>query len=116
MKSFFKAVYGMVRSIPRGKVATYGQIARLAGKPGAARMVGWAMSSSSPKNPIPWHRVVGAGGRIIISKALTYSEIQRQLLQREGVQFHGDRVKMDQFQWQAGLEPKSPRKKRTPKR
>lgn len=99
-----------------GKVATYGQIARLAGKPGAARMVGWAMSSSSPRNPVPWHRVVGAGGRIIISKALTYSEMQRQLLQREGVQFRGDRVRMDEFQWKAGLEPKSSRKKKLSKR
>jgi methylated-DNA-protein-cysteine methyltransferase-like protein len=115
LNSFFKKVYATVRKIPFGKVATYGQIARLSGKPHAARMVGWAMSSSSPQDPVPWHRVVGEGGRLVISKALTYSEIQRQLLQREGVQFRGDRVVMSDFRWKAGLNAKRGRKTKSSK-
>lgn len=103
MESFFERIYRIVRTIPRGKVATYGQIARLAGKPHAARMVGWAMSGSSPKQPVPWHRVVGAGGRLVIAKELKYSQIQKQLLLQEGVRFDGNRIVMAEFQWGQGL-------------
>ncbi|MFI5175552.1 MAG: MGMT family protein [Terriglobia bacterium] len=115
MDSFFKKVYRVVRAIPRGKVATYGQVARISGRPHAARMVGWAMSASSSQHPVPWHRVVGAGGRLIISKAIQYFQIQKQLLQQEGVRFRGDRVIMSTFQWKRGLKkssiPARPRKK-----
>lgn len=106
MDNFFERVYKIVRTIPRGRVATYGQIARLAGKPHAARMVGWAMSSSSPKQPVPWHRVVGAGGRVVIAKAIQYSQIQKNLLQREGIKFRGECIIMSQFQWRRGLSPR----------
>jgi methylated-DNA-protein-cysteine methyltransferase-like protein len=116
MKSFFEKVYEIVRTIPPGKVATYGQIARLAGKPHAARMVGWAMSSSSPDRPVPWHRVVGIGGRIVISKALPYSQFQRQLLREEGVDFIGDRIDMKRFRWEKGVPQSGRRRKRANKR
>ena len=109
MESFFEKVYRVVRTIPRGKVVTYGQVARLAGRPHAARMVGWAMSASSPARPVPWHRVVGAGGRLVISKAVQYFQIQKRLLQQEGVEFRGDRVVMSRYQWQRGLR-KAPRR------
>lgn len=111
MTGFFKRVYRIVRNIPRGKVATYGQIARLAGSPHAARIVGWSMSSSSTQDRVPWHRVVGAGGHLIIAKSLEYQEIQRQLLQNEGVQFRGSRVAMREFQWSKGLDKSARRKK-----
>ncbi len=103
MKGFFEKVYTIVRTIPRGKVATYGQIARLAGSPHAARMVGWAMSSSTPADRVPWHRVVGAGGNLIITKAPHYIQIQKQLLQQEGVLFRGLRAEMSVCRWQRGL-------------
>jgi methylated-DNA-protein-cysteine methyltransferase-like protein len=106
MKPFFGTVYRIVRQIPRGKVATYGQIARLAGKPHAARMVGWAMSSSSPGDHVPWHRVVGAGGRLVITKAVEYFHFQKRLLQQEGVEFLGDRIVMASSQWEQGLTKK----------
>jgi methylated-DNA-protein-cysteine methyltransferase related protein len=109
MESFFEKVYRVVRTIPRGRVATYGQVARLAGRPRAARMVGWAMSVSSPARPVPWHRVVGAGGRLLISKAVQYFQIQKGLLRQEGVEFRGDRVVMSRFQWERGLR-KAPRR------
>jgi methylated-DNA-protein-cysteine methyltransferase related protein len=107
MDSFFKKVYRVVRAIPRGKVATYGQVARIAGRPHAARMVGWAMSASSSEDPVPWFRVVGAGGRLVISKAIQYFQIQKQLLKQEGVQFRGDRVEMSTCQWEKGLKKSS---------
>jgi methylated-DNA-protein-cysteine methyltransferase related protein len=109
MESFFEKVYRVVRTIPKGKVATYGQVARLAGKPHGARMVGWAMSASSPARPVPWHRVVGAGGRLVITKAVQYFQIQKGLLQQEGVEFRGDRVVMSRFQWDRGLRKASRR-------
>lgn len=112
MESFFEKVYRVVRLIPRGKVATYGQVARLAGKPHAARMVGWAMSASSSARPVPWHRVVGAGGRLVISKAVQYFQIQKRLLQQEGVEFRGNRIVMSRSQWERGLRKVSPRSSR----
>ena len=111
MTGFFEKVYGIVRAIPRGRVATYGQVARLAGAPQAARMVGWAMASSRPVDRVPWHRVVGAGGRLIIAKSIRYTQVQRQLLRQEGVRFHGENVMMKEFQWPRGL-PKLPRRKK----
>ena len=110
MAGFFEKVYRIVRSIPRGRVATYGQVARLVGKPQAARMVGWAMASSQPADRVPWHRVVGAGGRLIIAKSIHYTQIQKQLLQQEGVSFQGQRIVMSQCQWQRGLL-KSPKRR-----
>jgi len=63
---FFERVYEAVRAIPRGRVATYGQVARLVGVPRGARAVGWALRALDPRRAraVPWHRVVGAGGRI----------------------------------------------------
>src|SRR5690349_12571348 len=82
-----------VRKIPRGKVTTYGDVARAAGFPGAARQVAWALHNSSIG--IPWHRVLGAGGRILLSGAAGFE--QRMRLQSEGVQFRGERVPMREY-------------------
>src|SRR5258705_5235023 len=63
---FFERVYEAVRAIPRGRVATYGQVAQLVGVPRGARAVGWALRALDPRRAraVPWHRVVGAGGAI----------------------------------------------------
>jgi methylated-DNA-protein-cysteine methyltransferase-like protein len=85
----FARIRAVVRRIPRGKVATYGDIAYVAGHPGAARQVVWALHSSSD---LPWHRVVGAGGKILLSGHAGLE--QRLRLHSEGVQFNGMRVRM----------------------
>lgn len=87
-----------VRKIPRGKVATYGQIAELSGFPGAARQVVWALRSAQD---LPWHRVLGAGGSIRLPGSSGME--QRLRLEAEGVTFRGARVRMDLHQW-AGPE------------
>ena len=79
-----------VRKIPRGRVATYGAVARAAGYPGAARQVAWALHQCGPA--VPWHRVVGAGGRILLSG--TAGQEQRIRLEHEGVRFRGRCVDM----------------------
>jgi methylated-DNA-protein-cysteine methyltransferase-like protein len=92
---FFAAVYQIVRQIPRGKVVSYGGIARLLGSPRAARQVGWAMRVCP--DDLPWHRVVRADGSITGGQ---YAEIRRALLQSEGLLFLSDgRVNMESCCW-----------------
>ena len=86
---FFEQVYRLVALIPPGKVATYGQIAALLTHPRAARTVGWALHSLSAEQAqvVPWQRVIGAGGRITTSREDDSAQLQRELLQGEGVGF-----------------------------
>ncbi len=92
---FFPAVYEVVRQIPRGRVMSYGQIARLLGFPRAARQVGWAMRCCS--DDIPWQRVVKDSGEIAGSG---HAEFRRILLEDEGVTFLPDgRVDMPRCRW-----------------
>ena len=97
--SFFKRVYRVVGAIPPGRVLTYGQIATLVGAPYLARQVGWAMHGCPPG--LPWHRVVGAGGRLLTrSPNPPWGALQqRQLLEQEGVLFTGERVEMGRHQF-----------------
>ena len=90
---FFERVYGLVREIPRGRVVTYGQIAVMLGVPRGARAVGWALRAlpEAPAVRVPWHRVVGSGGRISPRRG-PGPEIQRRRLRREGVSFRGANV------------------------
>jgi methylated-DNA-protein-cysteine methyltransferase-like protein len=90
---FFERVYAAVRAIPRGRVATYGQVARLVGVPRGARAVGWALRALDParERAVPWHRVVGAGGRIP-PRAGDGSFRQRRRLRAEGVAFRAGHV------------------------
>jgi methylated-DNA-protein-cysteine methyltransferase related protein len=97
---FFAMVYALVRRIPRGKVATYGQIARLLGAPRAARVVGWAMHDNPHGTRVPCHRIVQKGGSLSPNYCLDDPGRQRRLLDREGVTFLLDgRVDMAQHQW-----------------
>jgi len=89
----FDRIRRTIRKIPRGKVATYGQIARAAGFPGAARQVVWALHSS---RGLPWQRVVGARGRILLQGESGLE--QRLRLENEGVGFAGGRVRMERHQ------------------
>jgi len=99
----FAALQATVRKIPRGKVSTYGQVARAAGYPGAARQVVWALRAA---RGVPWHRVVGAGGRIRLPGAAGME--QRIRLEAEGVTFSGMRVRMEdhEFVWRKRVNRK----------
>lgn len=90
--SFFDDVYKAVGQIPVGKVATYGQIAALAGRPRAARVVGYALHKNPMPGVIPCHRVVNAQGRLAKSFAFGGDNVQYELLLNEGVAFLPDRV------------------------
>ena len=86
---YFQEIQKTVSKIPRGKVATYGSIARAAGYPGTARQVAWALRAPDAKR-LPWHRVLGADGKILLQGEAGLH--QRTLLKLEGVPFRGDRV------------------------
>ena len=95
LSPFFEQVYAVVERIPYGRVVSYGQIARMLGKPRAAREVGWAMRCC-PEH-LPWQRVVMADGTI--AKGI-FANIRKDLLEDEGVEFLADgRVNMKLFQW-----------------
>jgi methylated-DNA-protein-cysteine methyltransferase-like protein len=83
-----------IRKIPRGKVSTYGAVALAAGFPGSARQVVWALRAG---RGLPWHRVVGAGGKISLSGENALE--QRMRLESEGVVFHGKRVWMEKYEY-----------------
>ena len=87
MSGFFERVYELVRSIPPGKVCTYGQIAVMAGSPGAARQVGWAMAGLPSGTDVPWHRVINAKGGISLRGRMDAADLQRLLLENEGIIF-----------------------------
>jgi methylated-DNA-protein-cysteine methyltransferase-like protein len=94
-------IYAVVRRIPPGRVATYGQVAELAGVPGQARLVGYALSAVADHSTVPWHRVINAAGRVSArSSGAGGTVVQRLALEREGVTFGpGGRVALERFRW-----------------
>ena len=88
--NFFETVYTMVSKIPRGRVATYGQIARLAGNPRASRIVGCALHMCPASGGIPCHRVVNREGRLAPADAFGGAGMQKSLLAAEGVSVNAD--------------------------
>src|SRR3954447_6797936 len=86
----FQLILAQIRRVPRGKVSTYGDVAYAAGFPGAARQAAWALHGTGPG--VPWQRVVGSGGKILLTGEHGFE--QRMRLQSEGVQFLGLRVDM----------------------
>lgn len=98
MKAFHAAVYRLVRRIPRGRVATYGQIAALLGYPRAARAVGQAMKHAPVG--LPWHRVVNAQGGISRRRRLGSVLTQRIRLEQENVPMRRGRVLLDRCRWE----------------
>ncbi len=99
----WERVWAVVRRVPRGRVATYGQVARLAGLGGGARQAGYALHALPRHTAVPWHRVLNAAGRISLREAAG-GVTQRLLLEREGVRFDGaGRVDLRRFQWRRGV-------------
>ena len=101
--SFDQRVYAAVACIPRGQLATYGQIAELIGAYGQARQVGWALRRLPLPSPVPWHRVVNAQGRISFTPSREGSDwIQAELLRDEGIPVDGEgRLPLARHRWQA---------------
>ncbi|HEX4404792.1 MAG TPA: methylated-DNA--[protein]-cysteine S-methyltransferase [Polyangia bacterium] len=97
----YKRIYAVVRRVPRGRVATYGQVAALAGMPRHARQVGYALHQLPANSAVPWHRIVNAKGRISLrANGLGYEELKAQLLRREGVRLSEGAIALPRFQWQ----------------
>jgi methylated-DNA-protein-cysteine methyltransferase-like protein len=99
--STHRRIYAVVSRIPRGRVATYGQVARLANLAGQARLVGYALSALPEGSRVPWHRVINAQGRISLrNDGSPMAEIQRHLLEKEKVRFDPrDSVPLSRFRW-----------------
>ncbi len=92
-------IWQVVSLIPKGKVATYGQIASLAGYPRGARLVGKTLSNLPRETNLPWHRVINAAGRISLAKGSDAYRRQRARLREEGVLFSRGRTSMGKHQW-----------------
>jgi methylated-DNA-protein-cysteine methyltransferase-like protein len=106
LAGLFRAIHAVVRRIPRGRVATYGQVAELAGIPGGGRVAGAAMKTSRPGDRLPWQRVVGKAGKLRARIAIhdpVGAAVQRGLLEQEGVVV-GDSglVRLDVYGWLPG--------------
>ena len=97
----YRRIYAVVSRIPKGRVATYGQVAMLAGLPRQARFVGQALHALAADSDVPWHRVVNAAGKISLrADALGHDELQGHLLEREGVRFVGGKIPLAGYRWQ----------------
>jgi methylated-DNA-protein-cysteine methyltransferase-like protein len=96
----YQEIYEVVKRIPPGRVATYGQVAAIAGLPGHARQVGYALHALPEHSTVPWHRVVNASGEISARAVAGAELVQRQLLVREGVRLNArGRVSLAQVRW-----------------
>jgi len=102
--SSYERIWAVVRRIPAGRVATYGQVARNAGLGGAARLVGYALHAlPEGDRKVPWHRVLNAQGKISVRGFAGAEQIQRRLLEREGVRFDKrERVDLQRYGWKKG--------------
>jgi len=100
LKVGYVNIYDVIARIPRRRVATYGQIAELAGIPGQPRRVGYALSALPGDSGVPWHRVINAKGMISFRSGTGPDKNQRRLLKREGVVFDSSgRIDLTRFQW-----------------
>lgn len=106
----YELIWATVRRIPRGRVATYGQVAALAGLEGRARQVGYALHALPDRSDVPWHRVVSARGEVSPRSAGDSHELQRILLEAEGVEFDlRGRLDLARFGWKKTKPRSRPR-------
>ena len=100
VKELAPMIFQVIAQIPYGRVANYGQIARLAGIPKHSRLVGYVLKHMDADSSLPWYRVINSQGKISLSKLNDQGQnIQAQLLLAEGILVIGDKVKMKEFQW-----------------
>lgn len=100
----YRRIWDVVAGIPVGCVLNYGAVAKLAGMPGRARLVGRALGRAPKSMELPWHRVVNAQGKISFKPGGSRHRRQRQLLEDEGVEFHGDAIDLDRFSPERALD------------
>jgi methylated-DNA-protein-cysteine methyltransferase related protein len=112
LMSSWDAVYRIVKQIPRGRVLTYGALAKLAHLPGGGRTAGRAMAATPRGKGIPWHRVLGAGGKLLIREP--FSSLQRKLLESEGVPLRERRVDLKGCLWTPSRSKKPKAKPKAP--
>lgn len=99
MNKFTESVIAIIQNIPHGMVMTYGQVARAAGSPRAARQVVRILHSMSEKHQLPWHRVINSKGEIGLRGDEAFIQ-QKMLLEAEGIEFNGNNaISLDRFQW-----------------
>lgn len=111
MNAFTKKVLSLIKSIPKGRVASYGQIAILAGKPQGSRGVGWILNSCTKTYDLPWQRVINSQGRISFPRTTKQYKKQKSLLLKEKVKFKdNDSIDLEKYGWK-----KKPAKIRRPK-
>jgi alkylated DNA nucleotide flippase Atl1/ribonuclease BN (tRNA processing enzyme) len=102
--TLYSRIYEIVNQIPQGKVATYGQIAGLAGVPGHARQVGYALHRLPDGSEVPWHRVINRKGQISLRANLPATSLQRALLESEGILFDAqEAIALEQYHWHIPL-------------
>ncbi len=95
--SKYDLILETVKQIPKGKVASYGDVAKLSGLPGQPRLVGYALHNLSRNSDVPWQRVINSQGKISLPrKSGSYSR-QKKLLEQEGIQFENERIDLDRF-------------------
>lgn len=100
MSDTYSRIYAVVRRIPRGRVSTYGEVARLAGLPGCARQIGYALHALADEDNVPWQRVVNARGEISLPRDAGLDSLQRQMLEGEGIEFDArGRLDLKRFVW-----------------
>jgi methylated-DNA-protein-cysteine methyltransferase-like protein len=106
-------IYKIVRRVPRGRVATYGQVAELAGIPGQARQVGYALHALPNGTTVPWHRVLNARGTLSLRRDSGGEITQRIRLEQEGVRFDaGGRIPLERLRWRPARRRTSSRSRR----
>lgn len=107
-ESMYERIYSVVSMVPPGKVATYGQIARIAGRC-SARNVGYSMASVPSESAVPWHRIINSRGKISVRSHGDTCNAQRQMLESEGIVFSDSgAVDLEEFGWNGPLESAGP--------
>ena len=99
-----QAIWDTIRDIPRGRVASYGQVAEIAGLPRGARQVGYALRQLPAGHDVPWHRVLQASGRVAFDKDSRPFREQTRRLREEGVTVIAGKVDMGEYRWQPNLD------------
>jgi methylated-DNA-protein-cysteine methyltransferase-like protein len=100
-QSSYQRIYTVVRRIPEGRVATYGQIAQLAGLGRQARQVGYALNALPDETTVPWHRVINARGCVSERSEPGAASEQQRRLEAEGIVLDGGRIELERYRWRA---------------